>query len=84
MGSSSSRLGSNPSRGRLNHRPKWCSRLSSLFICGGSSSQAPLETGGSTESSFWQWVEHLIIVAPNLGPPREQYEVFIEDARVKL
>ncbi|OMO52240.1 Zinc finger, RING-type [Corchorus capsularis] len=43
MGSSSSRLGSNPSRGRLNRRPKRRSGLSSLFICGGSSSRAPLE-----------------------------------------
>ena len=55
-------------------------------------------TGGSTEYSFWQWVEYLIIDAEysfwqwveyliidaqNLGPPRELYEVFIEDARVK-
>ncbi|KAA3476835.1 RING/U-box superfamily protein isoform 1 [Gossypium australe] len=43
MGSCSSRQGSNPSWGRLNRRPKRRSRLSSFFICGASSSHAPLE-----------------------------------------
>ncbi|MBA0597405.1 hypothetical protein Gorai_007211, partial [Gossypium raimondii] len=43
MGSCSSRQGSNPSWGRLNRRPKRRSRLSSFFICGTSSSHAPLE-----------------------------------------
>ncbi|KAE8705903.1 RING/U-box superfamily protein isoform 2 [Hibiscus syriacus] len=43
MGLCGSRLGSNPSRGRLNRRPKRRSRISSFFICGGSSSHAPLD-----------------------------------------
>ncbi|KAL4318196.1 hypothetical protein GQ457_18G003950 [Hibiscus cannabinus] len=43
MGSSSSRLGSKPSPVRLNRPHKRFSRLSSLFICGSSSSHAPLE-----------------------------------------
>ncbi|XP_039019033.1 E3 ubiquitin-protein ligase RLIM-like isoform X3 [Hibiscus syriacus] len=43
MGSSSSRMGSKPSPVRLNRPLKRFSRLSSLFICGSSSSHAPLE-----------------------------------------
>ncbi|KAK8602076.1 hypothetical protein V6N13_058263 [Hibiscus sabdariffa] len=43
MGSCGSRLGSNPSRGRLNRPPKRRSKFSSFFICGGSSPHAPLE-----------------------------------------
>ncbi|KAJ4958504.1 hypothetical protein NE237_025615 [Protea cynaroides] len=40
MGSGSSRLGARPSRGRVNRR----NRIFSSFICGGSSSHAPVET----------------------------------------
>ncbi|GMI94751.1 hypothetical protein HRI_003144400 [Hibiscus trionum] len=43
MGSGSSRVGSKPSPVRLNRPPKRFSRLSSLFICGSSSSHAPLQ-----------------------------------------
>ncbi|EOY31301.1 RING/U-box superfamily protein isoform 1 [Theobroma cacao] len=72
MGSSSSRLGSNPSRGRLNHRPKWCSRLSSLFICGGSSSQAPLEMEDYPAEILVKSAEHCGPVGNMVQSPLEE------------
>ncbi|KAK8597911.1 hypothetical protein V6N13_095305 [Hibiscus sabdariffa] len=75
MGLCGSRLGSNPSRGRLNRRPKRRSRIPSFFICGGSSSHAPLEREAYPTGILVKSAEHCDPVNNIVRSPLEESAV---------
>ncbi|XP_039058589.1 uncharacterized protein LOC120202186 isoform X1 [Hibiscus syriacus] len=72
MGLCGSRLVSNPSRGRLNRRPKRRSRISSFFICGGSSSHAPLDREAYPTGILVKSAEHCDPVTNIVRSPLEE------------
>ncbi|XP_039057900.1 uncharacterized protein LOC120201342 [Hibiscus syriacus] len=72
MGLCGSRFGSNPSRGRLNHRPKRRSRISSFFICAGSSSHAPLDREAYPTGILVKSAEHCDPVTNIVRSPLEE------------
>ncbi|GMI97624.1 hypothetical protein HRI_003431700 [Hibiscus trionum] len=75
MGLCGSRLGSNPSRGRLNRRPKRRSGISSFFICGGSSSHAPLEREAYPTGILVKSAEHCDPVTNIVRSPLEESDL---------
>ncbi|KAK9029617.1 hypothetical protein V6N11_026727 [Hibiscus sabdariffa] len=72
MGSCGSRLGSNPSRGRLDPPPKRRSKFSSFFTCGGSSSHAPLEREDYPTGILVKSAEHCDPVTNIVRSPLEE------------